>query len=270
MFDWCPRRAESTVMPVAEPRLCISIVLKTALRFANGGSGYGQDLEHYFKASNKKIRVLTATCGVLDLSVRNRTVRNPFSATSRYDEEPPYREEEEQRNETPRTNEEEGGGQRQRCEEGTEPVFERSGESGNDQTGATKRKRKVKCTHVASTCTSPEKKVQRDGDVSVPPPLHDVVVVFVVRRFRSPPIPTSRDFGTPSSLISFPRTTTPYLHRVCNLLPSNHKCLIPPHALRELHEIHEKEPDLPQAVLVSESAAKCLEEALHRTILKRA
>jgi len=63
------------------------------------------------------------------------------------DEEPPYREEEEQRNETSRTNdeeeeeeeeeeekeeeEEEGGRQRQRCEEGTEPVFERSGESGS-------------------------------------------------------------------------------------------------------------------------------------------
>ncbi|KYN28056.1 hypothetical protein ALC57_02492 [Trachymyrmex cornetzi] len=87
-------------------------------------------------------RSRAAACGVLDLSriIRNRTVRNPFSATSRY----VYREEEEQRNETSRTNEEEeeekeeekeeeeeeGSRQRQRRKEGTEPVFERSGESG--------------------------------------------------------------------------------------------------------------------------------------------
>jgi len=84
--------------------------------------------------------------------------------------------------------------------------------------GATKRKRKVKCTHVASACTSPEKKVQRDDDVSVSPPSSSSsssssseIGISVRRQF--PPRDLHRRPSPPHYGI------TSYLHRVCNLPP---------------------------------------------------
>lgn len=74
--------------------------------------------------------------------------------------------------------------------------------------------------HVASACTSSEKKVQHDDDVSVPPPLHrgrrrptsvSVRGQFPPRGPYRPPSPFNRTY------------TTPYLHLVCNLPPSKGK-----------------------------------------------
>ncbi|KYM77400.1 hypothetical protein ALC53_12140 [Atta colombica] len=105
------------VMPISSSR---KAALRAELRYAN--SRLNAALTN-MTSKRRPYSDRAAACGVLDLS-----------------REPPYREEEEQRNETSRTNdeeeeeekeeeEEEGGRQRQRCEEGTEPVFERSGES---------------------------------------------------------------------------------------------------------------------------------------------
>lgn len=139
---------------------------------------------------------------------------------------------------------------------------------GNDQAGATERKRKVKCTHVASACTSPEKKVQRDDDVSVPPSLH--------RRRRGCPTGVSVRQFPPRRRGPYrrpsPHGTTPYLHHVYSLPPYNRVLSLPDPTSsprRGNSEIHEREPDLPQAVLVSESTTKRRDETPRRITSKQ-